>query len=370
MANVFVRSPYYINAQNSQAIGGYAILTISTSGTVRYTIKKNTSSNGAVLYEISELLRDYLDQVLYSENGGYGVFSHSITYNTVLQFYNSSGNSDGSAVAQSGFCIDAYGYYMEGYNPSTTRGLMQSNNIIYRLRNSDCTIPIDINNATKLVWLNNGEIIETRSIPNNSWVFSYYSNRLYGADSFKERIQIAGGTYEDNQCIYKFLDTNELFDVDEVRVETTDGLKILKVITLEECRYKPVKLTFFNRWGAQQDLWFFRKSVESLSSSKEEFKRTEINPAGYYNVLKHPRSIFNVKTKRKITINTGYVDESYNELMQEVMQSEKVWIEQDTIVRPVIVTSNSLTFKTSVNDKLVDYSLELDYAYDEIQNIR
>lgn len=370
MANVFVRSPYYINATNSSAGNGSATISILTNNVVRYTIKKDCNSLGQVLFEIAELLRDYLEPIPYSESGGYGVFTHSTPYSTSIQFKNSAGTNVGSPVTESGYIIDAYGYYEEGSNPTTTRGLMQSNNIIYRLHNADVTIPVDINNTTQVNWLKDGEVVWTRNVPNNSWVFSYYSNRLYGADSFKDRIQTAGGTYEDNQCIYKFLDTYELFDVDEVRVETTDGLKILKVITLDECRYKPVKLTFFNRWGAQQDLWFFRKSVESLTTSKEEFKRAMLTGAGTYDVLKHPRTIFNVQSKRKITINTGYVDESYNELMQELMQSEKVWLEQDTVVRPVIVTSSDVTFKTSVNDKLVDYSLDLDYAYDEIQNIR
>lgn len=370
MANVFVRSPYYIPSTNSSASNGSATITISISSIVRYTIKKDCDSSGKVLFEIAELLRDYLNPVLYWENGGYGVFTHSTGYSTSIQFKNSSGANVGSAVTQSGFIIDAYGYYSEGSNPTTTRGLMQSNNTIYRLHNSDCQIPVDINNTSQVTWLKDGEIVHTRVVPDNNWVFGYYVNETRGPDSFKERVQIAGGTYYPNDCIIKFLDTNELFDVDEVRVETTDGLKILKVITLDECRYKPVKLTFFNRWGAQQDLWFFRKSVESLSTSREEFKRAMISSAGTYETHKHPRTNFNVQSKRKITINTGYVDESYNELMQEVMQSEKVWLEQDTIVKPVIVTSNSLTFKTSVNDKLVDYSLEVDYAYDEIQNIR
>ena len=56
--------------------------------------------------------------------------------------------------------------------------------------------------------------------------------------------------------------------------------------------------------------------------------------------------------------------------MEEILQSDKVWIEQDTVLTPMIVSTNSMTFKTSVNDKLVDYSLNLDYAYDQIQNIR
>jgi len=371
MANVFVRSPYYLTAQDIGAgTGGSATIQINTNGTPRYTINKKVDSSFRVLFEISELLRDYLDPILYYLNNGYGVFTHSTPYTTSIQFKNSSGANVGSPITGSGFIIDAYGLYSEGSNPTTTRGLMQSNGTIYRLHNSDVEIPVDINNTSRVTWLKDGQVVETNNVPDNNWVFGYYKNTFNGADSFKDRVQGLGGTYYPNDCIIKFLDTNELFDVDEVRVETTDGLKILKVITLDECRYKPVKLMFFNRWGAQQNLWFFRKSVESLSTSREEFKRAVVSSSGIYDTLEHPRTNFNVQSKRKITINTGYVDESYNELMQEVMQSEKVWLEQDTIIKPVIVTSNSLTFKTSVNDKLVDYSLELDYAYDEIQNIR
>ena len=52
------------------------------------------------------------------------------------------------------------------------------------------------------------------------------------------------------------------------------------------------------------------------------------------------------------------------------MQSEYVWMEQDTIAYPVVVDTSSLTYKTSVNDKLVDYTIDLSFAYDGIQNIR
>jgi hypothetical protein len=52
------------------------------------------------------------------------------------------------------------------------------------------------------------------------------------------------------------------------------------------------------------------------------------------------------------------------------MQSEYVWMEQDTVITPMVVNASSLTYKTGVNDKLVDYTLSFSYAFDNIQNIR
>jgi hypothetical protein len=89
-----------------------------------------------------------------------------------------------------------------------------------------------------------------------------------------------------------------------------------------------------------------------------------------YNTLVHPKKTYNVKSSKKITINTGYVSEQYNEPMQELIQSEQVWMEIDSVVTPMTVDANSLTFKTSVNDKLVDYTIELSYAYNAINDIR
>ena len=373
MANVLVRSPYYVTAQQTGASGGTATIEISIASVLRYTITKSVKSDNRVLFEISELLRDYLDPLLPTDNGGYGIFSQSKLFTTSIQFKNSSGSNIGSAVTSNGIMTDGYGYFIEGSNPSTTRGYMQSNDIIYRLKNTDVKIPVDINNTEWITFLKDNEIVSQVKYtgnPNFSLNYATTDNVQYKRDSFRNRVYVQNGVIENTDCLVKFLDGNEIFDVDEVRVETADGLKILKVITLDECRYKPVKVLFFNRWGALQEVWFFRKSVESLTASREEFKRAVISTAGSYSPLAHPRSNFNVQSKRKITINTGYVDESYNDIMQEILQSEKVWIEQDTVRYPVIVTSNSLEFKTSVNDKLVDYSLELDYAYDEIQNIR
>ena len=72
-------------------------------------------------------------------------------------------------------------------------------------------------------------------------------------------------------------------------------------------------------------------------------------------------------------MNTGYISEEYNEVIRQLLLSEQVWMTKLTdeeLVLPLNVVSNSLTYKTSVNDKLVDYTLDFEYAYDKINNIR
>jgi hypothetical protein len=69
-------------------------------------------------------------------------------------------------------------------------------------------------------------------------------------------------------------------------------------------------------------------------------------------------------------MNTGFIDEQYNEVIKQLMLSEQVWIDNGTNVLPVSLNSNSLSFKTSVNDKLIDYTLEFEYAFDKINTIR
>jgi len=39
-------------------------------------------------------------------------------------------------------------------------------------------------------------------------------------------------------------------------------------------------------------------------------------------------------------------------------------------VYPVVIKSQDLVYKTGVNDKLTQYTMEFEFAYDKINNIR
>ncbi len=73
-------------------------------------------------------------------------------------------------------------------------------------------------------------------------------------------------------------------------------------------------------------------------------------------------------------MNTGYISEQYNEVIKQMMLSEQVWmtktIDSEEVVIPIRPKTESLTYKTRVNDKLINYSIDFESAFDEINNIR
>ena len=340
-------------------------LVISIDGSDRYTIVKNFT-NGWVVIEYAELVRDYIE-IKYDNVSTWSakVFTIYTTYDgldgtgTILE---------NGVVADSLFFSDGYGYFEEGTGPSAD-GLMQTNTTIYKLGDAKIRIPIDRNSVDTVTYVYEGEVVSTQTITaSTTQAFQYVGENII---SFQERVEDEGGAYESTFCIREFLDEFEINAVDEIIVmQPNNQVTRVKVVTVEECKYEPLQLSFVNKFGAIQDVWFFKKSIESLKTNSEDFNRVDLSTTGIYNTLNHTKKVFNVTSNKSIKLNTGYVDESYNSIMQELMQSEYVWIKQDNEVLPVNVDKNSLTFKTSVNDKLVDYSIDLDYSFNAINNIR
>ena len=68
-------------------------------------------------------------------------------------------------------------------------------------------------------------------------------------------------------------------------------------------------------------------------------------------------------------MSTGFVDESINEDITQLLLSEKVYLYENNLMTPVNVTQNSLSYKNRVNDKLVDYVLDFRYSFNIINDI-
>ena len=56
------------------------------------------------------------------------------------------------------------------------------------------------------------------------------------------------------------------------------------------------------------------------------------------------------------------------------MLSEKVWVTNvnDTNVKvlPLNIKTSNITYKTSLNDRLVEYTIDFDNSFDTINNVR
>jgi len=165
-------------------------------------------------------------------------------------------------------------------------------------------------------------------------------------------------------------------DVYEPSIKQFYGVKtdVINVETLQECKYEPKKVTFVNKFGALQDMYFFKKAVERMNVEKESYKSNILDSNMSYSRSNHVYRDFNVSAKESVTLSSGFLSEEYNEVFKQMMLSEKVWVtnitEDGEQVLPINVKTSDITYKTSLNDKLVQYTIEFDKSFDTINNIR
>jgi hypothetical protein len=168
-----------------------------------------------------------------------------------------------------------------------------------------------------------------------------------------------------------------LNDGDTVTFDTSVSGYTDTIITLKkvnECKFSPLNVIFYNKYGALQNLWYFKKSITNINITSEKFKNNilDIENSGgtpSYSLSKHQEKKFMANGKESITMNTGFYPQSYNEVVRQKMLAEQVWVDDLSNVLPINLKSNSLQFKKSVNDKLITYTVQFDYAFDKINNI-
>ena len=78
---------------------------------------------------------------------------------------------------------------------------------------------------------------------------------------------------------------------------------------------------------------------------------------------------YNVNGKESIELNTGWVCESFYENIKQLMLSEEVYIIKNDILLPLNITDSDFRYKTHINDKVINYSINAEFAYQKINNI-
>lgn len=314
MANIGVRSPYFQSLSNVS--GEYFKIEITINSTLRYTLTKVTPDEAH--FEISELIRDYIN-IQYNgtmptdpadSSSGY-----SADVSLALKIYdNTAGTGTPISSTTATFnAFDAYAFFED--------------------QDKDYTLPSTaVLLTSKTIWLPE----------NTAGVFYYTSTDVvtkYDIGTTTEGdISVAGDT---------------------VTIRRFDCTK-----------YDSIKVVFINRYGMPQELWFFGKTIESSSYTSDQYKSANITGAGVYSKYEHQYKKFDTKGKKKYIINTGFVSDDYNASIDELLMSEQSWMHIDSTVRPINVLTADIDFRTSLNDKLVQYSLEVEQANDLISTMR
>ena len=379
MARINTRSPYWVNV-NENGIS-YAILKLyvytGNSSNVptepTYQIRKSVlSGQDNVYFEVSELVRDELDTVFDGDYNGQAVWVSMETFAYDVDG-DEIGNDNDTIIA-----FDGYNYFEE--QGADENNIMITNRELFVLEDNTFRVPVYTDAEPTVVFYKDGEIIASEIIGTESESadqIKYIS--IYGDDvnwdTFEERVLEDGGVdFENSVCLQSFFNNYSIGAVDKIEVSADGKIETIKVKVLEECKYEPKKVTFINKFGALQDIYFFKKSVEKMNVKKESYKANILNADKTYNISSHTNRDFNITAKESITMSSGFLSEEYNEVFKQMMLSEKVWItniiKTGEQVLPINVKTSNITYKTSLNDKLVDYTFDFDYSFNVINDIR
>jgi hypothetical protein len=308
-----------------------------TSSDLRYTLQNSiigTDSN--VLFEIAELVRDYISIEF---NDDYVCNAKWVTTVATLLDDNDVVFTYGSPVTNTYLALEGYGFFEDAANPELSRNALITANTIYLPESTAGKLPIFAEGVGK-------------------YIIDSTTTQVTDSGNSNQKIQYI--TIPANSS------TIQIFDTDDATLRKTITVK-----NVCEPKFTPYKVTFVNKYGAYQDLYFFKKSTESFSVTDEKYKRNTIeNATAQYDKHTGQNERYNTNARKSITLNTGFINEDSNSTIEELFLSEYVFIRQDSNTLPIIPKTKSLTLKTSLNDKLANYTIDFEFAFNKINNVR
>ena len=161
-----------------------------------------------------------------------------------------------------------------------------------------------------------------------------------------------------------------------LQVQTTNisQLYTIKILCPNIKGYEAIRLTWLNQWGTWDYYTFNMKSTKSITTNRTSYTQL----GGTWNEktfkiadYKGGKKNFRVNSTEKIKLNTDFVSEAEGVWFEELINSPEVYIVNgfstdvsNTITRkyiePVVLTTSSYVKKTIANDRLMQYTIEIE----------
>lgn len=343
MPNIFARSPYNIRIAEAGQQGSKVELFISNSTFTtnpQYVLTKliSASNNVETLYDISNYIREFISFNAISTSGDSAVATPTAQYaNVRVKRYKLVSSTYTLLDTVDYLAFDGYSYYEQGS--------------LYDLGNYG---------------LDQGNY--------------YYLNTKYAG---KLRVTVGAGFYARYTNLSTAVQTTltmasaNTYDLPRVRTANQDEGNILEIFNasnvlqakyyfypVEECKYTPVTIDFVNRYGAWQREIFFKASSDGFAVENAEYNLLQSNSYNY-NTLEGQRKTFNTNGKKSIKVNTGWVDESWNAVLKQIMLSERILID----LYPAKINTKSTELFKHINTKQINYSLDFESSFDVINSV-
>ena len=339
MAVISARSPFIVEINETGQTASKVELRIwngigSAPTSPTYTLQKNipSATNLRTTYNISSFIREYLEHLQPS-----GVTSQTI--NTTNEWCNVQVkrykivNSTTTLLNTTVYtAYDGYNEYTEGYNYNHGYITWDEGTYYY---------PVGVTNAGSI-------LIDAQT----NWTVKY-TNLNTGA-SFTGAAM--NNRFYDIPCLYT------TYASDGNKVEIFEGATLQKTFYFkpqDPCLYTPVVVDFINRGGGWQRTYFFKASYDTFNVENTNYNLLQGNLVNY-DVKEGQRKSFNTIGKQTIKVNSDWVREDYKNVIKQLMMSERILVDN----KPAILNTKSIDLMKHLNQNMINYQMEFEYAYD------
>lgn len=337
MKKIFIRSPYFIQVNEANQLGSKVELYLYKSSEPisilpTYTLSKKIASptQRENIYNIANYAKEFINPIkTYTTTTPVEEDEQTWCYCTVKRYTELTLNTYTLLSTETFVCLNGYTDYSGGYNNSETNTVLPLFNTDIKKYVKDYTTTyVNVFFEPADYDVDNGTTVETFNVSEAS---------MY-------RILIS---------------SNEVL----ISQDGVGQLYVIKAEQLCEPKYTPLTCTFINRFGGWEFLTFFKANTQSIETNNKDFNLlpSSVN----YNVYQGQKRIFNQQGKQKIKCNTGWVDENYFDLIQDLLLSEVVLLDN----KPVVVKSQSSDYKTHLKDRNINYEIEFEFNYGLINDV-
>jgi hypothetical protein len=347
-----VRSPFIVTVAEAGQDGSKIELFIWNKGTTEpatptYTLSKSIPSASQIdnIYNISNYIREYISNVKPVTVTLPTVDDNTNWVYCKVKRYKLVGTTYTLLDTTEYVCVDGFTLYSDGKQSSiNVNALALSNGNI-------------ITKYTGIPYVN----VLAQRIATYDFTANYYTK----ANVLIEQITLITNGAGSESFLFKvpLRSTLSTDDYQNLILKYNTNVFEKSSLRIEECKYTPVTCTFINRYGGWEFLTFFKQQINTIAVKGTDYK---LMPSSVnYNTSLGQSKTFNINGTQTIKLNTGFVDENYSELITDLLLSETVLLDS----KPVIVKTQGSDLKTNLKDRLINYEMEFEYAYNLINDV-
>jgi hypothetical protein len=172
---------------------------------------------------------------------------------------------------------------------------------------------------------------------------------------------------------YNVFSSTKTLDTYKLDVRESGSNAILQTLNYEVVcphYYTPIRILYKNRYGQFDWLNFYKRHNKQFNTTQRVYQPqlgTWQSSTLSYNQFQTREQRYIVDTTEVLECNTDWLEEGYNELFKQLLVSDEIYQQIDNqpppatpTYIPLTIQTNSLLFKTHVNNKLIQYTITFD----------